>query len=41
MTFGSQPAGEWGDESPLNRLVFIGKNLDKPYIKQSLEDCLA
>ena len=41
MIFGSQPAGEWGDEEPVNRLVFIGKNLDKPYIRKSLEACLA
>jgi len=41
MIFGSQPAGEWGDEAPLNRLVFIGKHLDETYIKRSLEDCLA
>lgn len=41
MIFGSQAVGEWGDESPVNRLVFIGKNLDEPYIRQSLEDCLA
>ena len=41
MIFGSQAAGEWGDETPINRLVFIGKNLDEPYIRQSLEACLA
>ncbi len=41
MIFGSQPAGEWGEETPFNRLVFIGKNLDDAYIKQSLKDCLA
>ena len=41
MIFGSQAAGEWGDQTPVNRLVFIGKNLDEPYIKQSLEGCLA
>ena len=41
MIFGSQAAGEWGDETPLNRLVFIGKNLDEAYIRQSLEACLA
>ena len=40
MIFGSQAAGEWGDETPLNRLVFIGKNLDAAYIRQSLEACL-
>lgn len=41
MIFGSQAAGEWGDETPVNRLVFIGKNLDETYIRQSLENCLA
>ena len=41
MIFGSEPAGEWGDETPLNRLVFIGKNLDEEFIKNSLEECLA
>ena len=41
MIFGSEPAGSWGDEAPVNRLVFIGKNLDDAYIKQSLKDCLA
>lgn len=41
MIFGSQPAGEWGDETPFNRLVFIGKNLDEDYIQKSLQDCLS
>ena len=41
MIFGSQAAGEWGDETPFNRLVFIGKNLDEDYIQKSLQDCLA
>ena len=41
MIFGSQAAGEWGDEIPSNRLVFIGKNLDEEYIRTSLEACLA
>ena len=41
MIFGSQPAGEWGDEEPFNRLVFIGKNLDEDYIQDSLKACLA
>ena len=40
MIFGSQPAGSWGDEQPINRLVFIGKNLDDAYIKNSLEALL-
>ncbi len=41
MIFGSQAAGSWGDEAPVNRLVFIGKNLDEPYIKKSLQECLS
>ena len=41
MIFGSQAAGEWGDETPYNRLVFIGKNLDEDFIRSSLEACLA
>ena len=41
MIFGSQAAGEWGDEAPSNRLVFIGKNLDDNYIQKSLQECLA
>ena len=41
MIFGSEAVGEWGDETPINRLVFIGKNLDEPYIRKSLENCLA
>ena len=41
MVFGSQKGAEWGDQTPYNRLVFIGKNLDESYIRKSLEDCLA
>jgi G3E family GTPase len=41
MIFGSQAGKPWGDETPFNRLVFIGKNLDEPYIRTSLEQCLA
>jgi G3E family GTPase len=41
MIFGSQKGAEWGDQTPYNRLVFIGKNLDESYIRKSLEDCLA
>lgn len=41
MIFSGQAAGEWGDETPLNRLVFIGKNLDEAYIRTSLKNCLA
>ena len=41
MIFGSQAAGEWGEETPFNRLVFIGKNLEEDYIQESLQACLA
>ena len=41
MIFGSQKGKPWGDETPFNRLVFIGKNLDEPLIRSSLENCLA
>lgn len=40
MMFGSQPGEPWGDEAPVNRIVFIGKNLDEKYISQSLKSCL-
>lgn len=41
MIFGSQKGAEWGDQTPYNRLVFIGKNLDESYIRESLDKCLA
>lgn len=41
MIFGSQKGSEWGDETPFNRLVFIGKNLDEELIHSSLKKCLA
>ena len=40
MIFGSQKGAEWGDQTPFNRMVFIGKNLDAQYIQTSLEGCL-
>ncbi len=40
MIFGSQAATEWGDEEPVNRMVFIGKKLDAQYITRSLKSCL-
>jgi G3E family GTPase len=41
MLFDSQAGKPWGNETPTNRMVFIGKNLDERYIRQSLESCLA
>ena len=40
MMFGSEPGEPWGDETPFNRIVFIGKGLDENFIQHSLEDCL-
>ena len=40
MIFGSQPGKPWGAEEPVNRMVFIGKDLDEEYIHGSLEACL-
>ena len=40
MMFGSQAGKPWGDEEPVNRMVFIGKNLDEEYIHNSLRTCL-
>ncbi len=41
MIFGSQTGLPWGNEAPINRLVFIGKNLDDGYIRKSLAYCLS
>lgn len=42
MLFGSQAGKPWNkNETPVNRMVFIGKNLDESYIRKSLETCLA
>ena len=40
MLFGGQLGKPWGDETPTNRMIFIGKNLDEDYIRGSLERCL-
>lgn len=40
MLFGAQPGKPWGDEKPMNRMVFIGKNLDENYIRTALRGCL-
>ena len=40
MIFGSQAGKPWGSEEPINRMVFIGKDLDESYIHRSLESCL-
>lgn len=40
MMFGSQAGKPWGDEQPVNRMVFIGKDLNESYIRRSLQSCL-
>ncbi|HBC56869.1 MAG TPA: cobalamin biosynthesis protein CobW [Gammaproteobacteria bacterium] len=41
MMFGAQPGKPWGDELPMNRIVFIGRDLSEDYIQESLRKCLA
>ena len=36
-----KPADAWGDEKPVSKLVFIGRDLDRAAIKAGLSDCLA
>jgi len=41
MVFTGEPATAWGaDEERQNRMVFIGKNLDKAFLQKSFEDCI-
>ena len=40
MIFGSQVGKPWGNEEPINRMVFIGKDLDESQIHRSLKSCL-
>ncbi|WP_135305599.1 CobW family GTP-binding protein [Haloarcula amylovorans] len=35
------PIGEWGDESPATRLVFIGRDFDVDVLTAELDECLA
>ncbi|NHN49135.1 GTP-binding protein [Halostella sp. JP-L12] len=34
------PIGEWGDDDPATRLVFIGREVDETAITAELDDCL-
>ncbi|MDP2347286.1 MAG: GTP-binding protein [Gammaproteobacteria bacterium] len=40
MLFDSQPGAPWGDEPRSNRLVFIGRNLNRDYLQGALQLCL-
>ena len=35
------PIGEWGEDEPLTKLVFIGQNIDTDRLRRELDDCLA
>ncbi|MFD1512924.1 CobW family GTP-binding protein [Halomarina rubra] len=35
------PIGEWGEDDPETRLVFIGRDLDSERLAATLDDCLA
>ncbi|MBX0293643.1 CobW family GTP-binding protein [Haloarcula nitratireducens] len=35
------PIGEWGEDDPATRLVFIGREMDEAGIAAGLDDCLA
>jgi G3E family GTPase len=41
MLFEGQPNRPWGDEERANRLVFIGRNLDRAELESSFAACLA
>ena len=41
MLFDSQPGEPWGREPRHNRLVFIGRELDEDYLKETLKLCRA
>lgn len=41
MMFNSQHGKPWGTEPPVNRLVFIGRDLNEDHIRKSLRACLA
>jgi G3E family GTPase len=41
MTFNGEPQSEWGpDEKRVNRMVFIGKNLDRKELVDNFEACI-
>jgi G3E family GTPase len=41
MLFDNQPGAPWGNETPYNRLVFIGRELDRDYLEGALKACLS
>ncbi|MCG8412767.1 MAG: GTP-binding protein, partial [Pseudomonadales bacterium] len=41
MLFDAQPGEPWGDEARHNRLVFIGRELDRDFLEGGLKRCLS
>jgi G3E family GTPase len=41
MMFDGKPLSPWGDEARRNRMIFIGKKLDKEALTRSFTECLA
>ena len=41
MLLDGQPNGTWGEDERRNRLVFIGRNLDRESLEKSFRSCLA
>jgi len=41
MLFTGEFATEWGDEPRVNRMVFIGRNLDRQELTEGFKNCLA
>ncbi len=41
MLFNAQPGEPWGDEERRNRIVFIGRELDRDYLEDGLKSCLS
>jgi G3E family GTPase len=40
MMFDSMEGKPWGNEKPVSRIVFIGKDLDEEYIRVALKSCV-
>jgi len=40
MLFTGETLGPWGDDKRVNRLIFIGKNLDRDALTKGFEQCL-
>lgn len=41
MLFDGRPDREWGDEQRTNKLIFIGRNLDRDALNANFRACLA